>query len=75
MLAALVIVFREVMEAGLIIAVILAACRGEYVPKYIVLAGILTGVGGRSSWPYSQFILKVCWMDEGWRYSASVLCC
>lgn len=29
MLAALVIVFREVMEAGLIIAVILAACRGS----------------------------------------------
>ncbi|KGT95518.1 hypothetical protein NG99_03145 [Erwinia typographi] len=45
MLAALVIVFREVLEAGLIIAVILAACRGVPVRKYI-LVGILAGVGG-----------------------------
>lgn len=45
MLAALIIVFREVLEAGLIISVILAACRGIPVRKYI-LVGVLTGVGG-----------------------------
>ncbi|MBF7997525.1 FTR1 family protein [Rahnella laticis] len=45
MLAALVIVFREVLEAGLIISVILAACRGTPVRKYIMV-GILAGAGG-----------------------------
>lgn len=45
MLAALVIVFREVLEAGLIISVILAACGGRPVRKYI-LVGLLAGVGG-----------------------------
>ncbi|MBF7997498.1 FTR1 family iron permease [Rahnella laticis] len=45
MLAALVIVFREVLEAGLIISVILAACKGAPVRKYIVV-GILAGAAG-----------------------------
>ncbi|QLH64584.1 FTR1 family iron permease [Serratia symbiotica] len=45
MLAALIIVFREVLEAGLIISVILAACKGVPVRKH-VLAGVLAGMGG-----------------------------
>jgi high-affinity iron transporter len=46
MLAALVIVFREVLEAGLIIGVVLAASRGVPGRGRIVMLGILTGVAG-----------------------------
>jgi high-affinity iron transporter len=45
-LAALVIVFREVLEAGLIIGVVLAASRGVAGRNRAVLAGILAGVVG-----------------------------
>jgi high-affinity iron transporter len=46
MLGALIIVFREVLEAGLIIGVILAATRGVPRRGRWVLAGIVAGVGG-----------------------------
>jgi high-affinity iron transporter len=44
MLAALVIVFREVLEAGLIIGVVLAASRGVAGRNGAVLAGVLAGI-------------------------------
>lgn len=46
MLAALIIVFREVLEAGLIIGVVLAASRGVAGRGRVVLLGILAGLAG-----------------------------
>ncbi len=46
MLGALVIVFREVLEAGLIIGIVLAATRGLPGRARWVALGILAGVGG-----------------------------
>ena len=46
MLAALVIVFREVLEAGLIIGVVLAASRGVTGRNGAVGLGILAGIAG-----------------------------
>ncbi len=46
MLAALVIVFREVLEAGLIIGVVLAASRGVHGRNGAVALGLLAGVAG-----------------------------
>ncbi|EAR0813658.1 iron permease [Salmonella enterica] len=43
MIAVILIVFREVLEAGLIISVILAACKG-YKTSHLVIAGITSGV-------------------------------
>ncbi|EJR8516911.1 FTR1 family protein [Salmonella enterica] len=43
MMAVILIVFREVLEAGLIISVILAACKG-YKISHLVIAGITSGV-------------------------------
>ncbi|EBI1833909.1 FTR1 family protein [Salmonella enterica] len=43
MIAVILIVFREVLEAGLIISVILAACKG-YKIRNLVIAGITCGV-------------------------------
>ncbi|EBF3388406.1 iron permease, partial [Salmonella enterica] len=43
MIAVILIVFREVLEAGLIISVILAACKG-YKINHLVIAGITSGV-------------------------------
>lgn len=46
MLAALVIIFREILEAGLIIGVVLAAARGVPGRNSAVTSGILAGVLG-----------------------------
>ena len=46
MLAALVIVFREVLEAGLIVGVVLAASRGVAGRSRMVALGILSGIAG-----------------------------
>jgi high-affinity iron transporter len=46
MLAALVIVFREVLEAGLIVGVVLAASRGVPGRGQAVALGVLAGVAG-----------------------------
>lgn len=46
MLAALVIVFREVLEAGLIVGVVLAASRGVHGRNGAVALGVLAGVLG-----------------------------
>lgn len=48
MLAALVIVFREVLEAGLIVGVVLAASRGVIGRGSAVSLGILSGIAGSS---------------------------
>jgi high-affinity iron transporter len=45
-LAALIIVFREVLEAGLIVGVVLAASRGVPGRGRAVTLGILTGIAG-----------------------------
>lgn len=46
MLAALVLVFREVLEAGLIIGVVLAASRGVPGRTMVVSLGVLAGIAG-----------------------------
>jgi high-affinity iron transporter len=46
MLAALVIIFREVLEAGLIIGVVLAASRGVSGRTGAVALGVLAGIAG-----------------------------
>lgn len=46
MLAALIIVFREVLEAGLIIGVVLAASRGVHGRTGAVSLGVLSGIVG-----------------------------
>jgi len=46
MLAALVIVFREVLEAGLIVGVVLAASRGVAGRGRAVALGVLAGIAG-----------------------------
>ena len=46
MIAALIIVFREVLEAGLIVGVVLAASRGVPQRGQMVLTGIAAGVIG-----------------------------
>jgi high-affinity iron transporter len=48
MLAALIIVFREVLEAGLIVGVVLAATRGIKRRGRFVAGGIAAGVAGAS---------------------------
>jgi high-affinity iron transporter len=49
MLAALVIVFREVLEAGLIVGVALAASRGVPGRTRVVVLGILAGIAGSAA--------------------------
>ena len=46
MLGALIIVFREVLEAGLIIGIVLAATRGALGRGNWIAAGVLAGVAG-----------------------------
>jgi high-affinity iron transporter len=46
MLAALIIVFREVLEAGLIVGVVLAASRGVHGRNSAVSLGVLAGIAG-----------------------------
>lgn len=46
MLAALVIVFREVLEAGLVIGIVLAATRGVPRQKSLIVAGLVAGLAG-----------------------------
>jgi len=48
MLGALIIVFREVVEAGLVIGIVLAATRGIAGRGWWVSLGILAGVLGAS---------------------------
>jgi high-affinity iron transporter len=46
MLGALVIVFREVIEAGLIVGIVLAVTRGLSGSRLVIMAGVLAGVVG-----------------------------
>ena len=48
MLAAAIIVFREVIEAGLIVGIVLAATRGVQSRTVYVLGGIAAGIFGAS---------------------------
>lgn len=46
MLGALVIVFREVIEAGLVVGIVLAVTRGARGSRRWIAGGVLAGVGG-----------------------------
>jgi high-affinity iron transporter len=47
-LGALIIVFREVIEAGLIVGIVLAVTRGVHSSRAMILAGVAAGVVGAS---------------------------
>lgn len=49
MLATAIIVFREVLEAALIVGIVMASCRGVPARGRWVLAGILAGLGGATA--------------------------
>lgn len=46
MLGALIIVFREAIEAGLIVGIVLAVTRGLAHARTYVFAGVCAGAGG-----------------------------
>lgn len=46
MLAALIIVFREVFEAGLIVGIVLAVTRNVVHRGRWIVGGVLAGIGG-----------------------------
>lgn len=48
MLGALIIVFREVIEAGLIVGIVLAVTRGLSGSRLVIVAGIVAGIVGAS---------------------------
>ena len=48
MLGALIIVFREVIEAGLIVGIVLAVTKGLAGSRLAIAAGVLAGVVGAS---------------------------
>ena len=48
MLGALIIVFREVIEAGLIVGIVLAVTKGLAGGRLAIAAGVLAGVVGAS---------------------------
>src|ERR1700733_14570153 len=48
MLGALIIVFREVLEAGLIVGIVLAVTKGLAGSRLAIAAGVLAGVVGAS---------------------------
>jgi high-affinity iron transporter len=48
MLGALIIVFREVIEAGLIVGIVLAVTRGLRGSRLAIVAGVLAGIVGAS---------------------------
>ena len=48
MLGALIIVFREVIEAGLIVGIVMAVTRGVRGSRLVIAAGVAAGVAGAS---------------------------
>jgi high-affinity iron transporter len=48
MLGALIIVFREAIEAGLIVGIVLAVTRGLSGSRLVIVAGVLAGIVGAS---------------------------
>ena len=62
MLGALIIVFREIIEAGLIVGIVLAVTQGVRGSRLVIGAGVAAGVAGASSWRPSQ----ACW-PRRWR--------
>src|SRR5271168_64129 len=48
MLGALIIVFREIIEAGLIVGIVLAVTKGLAGSRIAIAAGVLVGVAGAS---------------------------
>jgi high-affinity iron transporter len=48
MLGALIIVFREVIEAGLIVGIVLAVTQGVHGSRLVIVAGVAAGVVGAS---------------------------
>ena len=53
MLGALIIVFREVIEAGLIVGIVMAVTKGMAGTRVVVALGILAGLVGAG-------LLRVC---------------
>jgi len=74
MLGALIIVFREVIEAGLIVGIVLAASRGVAGARAHVAAGVAAGVAGAGVAAYFADTLSSALAGRGQElFSASVL--
>jgi len=75
MLAAAIIVFREVIEAGLIVGIVLAATRGVQSRTVYVLGGIAAGVFGASLLAVFAGTLSNALEGVGQEvFNASILC-
>lgn len=75
MLAAFIIVFREVMEAGLIVGIVLAATEGIRHRALYLWGGVLAGVGGACIVAASIGALSVAFQGNGQDvFNASILC-
>ncbi|MBT9370486.1 FTR1 family protein [Rhizobium sp. CSW-27] len=75
MLASLLIVFREVMEAGLIVGIVLAATRGIAGRTLWVLGGIAAGVAGAVLVALFAGRLEEAFAGNGQEvFNASILC-
>lgn len=75
MLASLLIVFREVMEAGLIVGIILAATRGIERRSAWVAGGIATGIAGAMFVALFAGTLADAFSGNGQEvFNASILC-
>src|SRR5271166_6890547 len=48
MLGALIIVFREVIEAGLIVGIVMAVTQGVHGSRLVIVAGVGAGIVGAS---------------------------
>ena len=66
MLATLVIVFREVIEAGLIIGIVLAATKGVSGRSYWVSLGIAAGVLGACV--VAVFASQIAGPQKSWNF-------
>lgn len=75
MLASLLIVFREVMEAGLIVGIVLAATRGIAGRTIWVLAGIAAGLAGAVLVALFAGTLEEAFAGNGQEvFNAGILC-
>lgn len=75
MLGSLIIVFREVIEAGLVIGIVLAATRGIAGRGWWVAGGIAAGVTGAAIAAAFAGALSTAFSGNGQDiFSASILC-
>src|ERR1700736_5032196 len=73
MLAALIIVFREVFEAGLIVGVVLAVTRGVRHRSFFIALGVLAGVLGAGILALSAGALSAAFAGAGQEVFSAII--